>query len=148
MKTKSKKALTTEKYAKKLQALRKSLDAAANMLGMNTLSEIGIRDNEMLSHIIGGIDHLYRGSKVPSDHWPHTPLIERSTNRLNSFFNTHMTCWHVWELLIRTRKDGTLSHSGASKRAFSTGSPTMIYPGVATCTTGKVKTAGFNKLTR
>lgn len=113
------KELTAAQFAKKMATLRASIDMVAVAEGCNTLAEVGICDDAMLSHVCDAVDQLYDGRGLPSDHWPYTPRIERCVVTMNTAFNTRMTGFHFWQVLHRARKDGTLSHSGAGKKAFT-----------------------------
>jgi len=113
------KELTVVQFAKKMATFRANIDGVAIAEGCNTLFEVGIADDAMLSHVCDAVDQLYDGSGLPSDHWPYTPRIERCVVTLNTAFGTRMTGFHFWQVLHRERKDGTLSHSGAGKKAFT-----------------------------
>ena len=119
----TKKKLTKTEREASLKLMRKNIDAVASAMGANTLLEVGIADNDKLFDVLTGVEILYAaGPAVPSDHWPYTPLMDRTVNHLNSMYNLHMTGFHVWQLLHRSRKHGTLPHSGAAGRnPFSTG---------------------------
>jgi hypothetical protein len=119
----TKKKLTKTEREASLKLMRKHIDAVASAMGANTLLEVGIADNDKLFDVLTGVEILYAaGPAVPSDHWPYTPLMDRTVNHLNSMYNLHMTGFHVWQLLHRSRKHGTLPHSGAAgRRPFATG---------------------------
>lgn len=113
---------TTAKTVSRWEALRNNINTAATALGVNTLEEVGVIDS-VLDGVVNELNRLYGGSEVPSDHWPHTPLMERTATTLNTMFNARMSGFHVWQILHRTRKSHKLAHSGASKKAFTDKAP-------------------------
>ena len=115
--------------------LRIKIDRIANALSVNTFIEAGVCDDKMLTDIINLIDSLFENCGVPSDHWPHTPLMDRCVNTVNSLCNTRISGFHFWELLMGSRKDGRLPASGVEQRdfaaAFNTPRPGIAHVGVS-----------------
>jgi len=102
-----------------------SLNILARGLGMNTLDEVGIQKADMpgiwarldtayMHHVASQPAETVRAYML--DHWPYTHLLAGTTRLLNHANKTQLHEWHVWEILIRMRKDDMLSFGGTNKQ--------------------------------
>lgn len=93
------------------------LNSEADKLEVNTLPEVGVKTTQKLDAIAAFAMTTYAGFGISTDNLPYTPKFERLIKTINSRFRVHMGGWHVWQILLRTRKEGLLPRSGTSRKS-------------------------------
>lgn len=106
-----------------------AINVAARQLGFPTLQKCGVSkryfrgmQNRIESmHAAIMTDHIDSPTAAAFilDHWPGTRLFDnfvKTVNHPQEKRRTNLQKWHVWEILLRMRKDAMLSMGGPLKR--------------------------------
>lgn len=92
------------------------MNDAAHKIEMNSLPEVGVFDSKILQDVTEFLLSLPVFSGISSDNLPYTPRLERMRVALNTAFNINLNCWHVWQIVLASRKNGILPKSGTSRK--------------------------------
>jgi len=96
--------------------LFKVLNREADKLEVNTLPEVKVTTSTMLRDIAIFAAKTYATFGVSTDNLPYTPKFERLINTLNAKFDVRLNGWHVWQILLRARKNSLLPLSGTNRK--------------------------------
>jgi hypothetical protein len=93
------------------------LNREADKLEVNTLPEVRVTTSKMLRDIAIFAAKTYADFGISTDNLPYTPKFERLINTINAKFGVCLGGWHVWQVLLRARKNSLLPLSGTSRKS-------------------------------
>lgn len=93
------------------------LNREADKLEVNTLPEARVTSSTMLRDIAIFAAKTYDGFGISSDNLPYTPKFERLIITINAKFGVYLGGWHVWQVLLRARKNSLLPLSGTNRKS-------------------------------
>lgn len=86
-----------------------------------SVAELGVDSDEKLWKIESYVKDFYAkvvrretarvligatSARMAVDNWAYTPQMDQLVMGVNATFNTHLSCVHVWQLMLSDRKDG------------------------------------------
>lgn len=92
------------------------INTFAPAMELNTLPEVGVFDAKVLQDVAEFLISLPGVASVSSDNLPYTPRMERIRVAINTAFNLNLNCFHVWQIVLSTRKNGILPKSSTSRK--------------------------------
>lgn len=95
------------------------LNREADKLEVNTLPEVRVANSVILRDIAIFAAKTYADFGVSTDNLPYTPKFERLINTINARFGVCLNGWHVWQILLRARKNSLLPLSGTNRKTGS-----------------------------
>jgi hypothetical protein len=93
------------------------MNREADKLEVNTLPEARVTSSIMLRDIAIFAAKTYDGFGISSDNLPYTPKFERLIVTINAKFGVYLSGWHVWQVLLRSRKNSLLPLSGTNRKS-------------------------------